>query len=529
MSDFFSFKSIDEIVGRVSRYIGKKKDTIESVSRAFGNVQNIQKYYVQPNCQHHNPADFDERQHRSYSIQVPVFEFLENFLRTDFLEKDGRSQLFVLADAGMGKTSLLVMVWLTYFKNLWPTLIKCELLKLGADSLRKIEEIHNQHKTVLLLDALDEDQIALSDVDGRIADLLKATQDFKAVIITCRTQFFPKSGPDPFDITGRIRIGTYICPTIFLSLFDDKMVEKYLNKRFLKQPNKIESSKRILGKTNSLRFRPLLLSYVEELISSEERVEKWTKYNVFKSLVDAWLLRECRKSLFINKNHSFESLLDCCIQLAVLMQEEELRTISLEKIDAYISENILMSNILSMDIGGRSLLNRNSEQEYRFSHYSIQEFLIARGSERAVNFQRDNKELRVTDEVYSFMKSMGIDKQKYVNLSYQNITLRNEDFGKSFFVGSSFPNGTLENVSFEHSNLSGADFSGAVLTKCSFANANLERSNFSNASVQHTDFVGAKMRGSIFYEADLEGSRFTKAQLQLMRFRNTKGQWIESS
>ena len=30
-----------------------------------------------------------------------------------------------------------------------------------------------------------------------------------------------------------------------------------------------------------------------------------------------------------------------------------------------------------MDFGGRSLLNRTSNKEYRFAHYSIQEFFVA--------------------------------------------------------------------------------------------------------------------------------------------------------
>jgi hypothetical protein len=38
-----------------------------------------------------------------------------------------------------------------------------------------------------------------------------------------------------------------------------------------------------------------------------------------------------------------------------------------------------MVHLDQLDVGGRSLLNRNAEGEYRFSHYSIQEFLPRAG------------------------------------------------------------------------------------------------------------------------------------------------------
>ena len=45
---------------------------------------------------------------------MPIFEFINNFLNKEIGDsvRDGRTQQFILADAGMGKTSLLVMQYI---------------------------------------------------------------------------------------------------------------------------------------------------------------------------------------------------------------------------------------------------------------------------------------------------------------------------------------------------------------------------------------------------------------------------------
>jgi hypothetical protein len=66
----------------------------------------------------------------------------------------GRHQLFILSDAGMGKTSLLLMVKLFHLNNFWPS----QLFKLGDDTLQRVRDLPNKGETFLFIAALDEDR-----------------------------------------------------------------------------------------------------------------------------------------------------------------------------------------------------------------------------------------------------------------------------------------------------------------------------------------------------------------------------------
>ncbi len=129
---------------------------------------------------------------------------------------------------------------------------------MGPNTLNDINDTHDKSKTILLLDALDEDPNAFGKVKNRLLDVLGKVETFRRVIITCRTQFFPDDEVDPFKRIGKIKIGNYICPMIFLSLFDDDQVNEYLIKRFSDNTQR-EKAKTIVNNMGSLQFRPLLL------------------------------------------------------------------------------------------------------------------------------------------------------------------------------------------------------------------------------------------------------------------------------
>merc|ERR1712098_323230 len=143
------------------------------------------------------------------------------------------SQMFVLADAGMGKTSLLMMLKLSHLMAFWPKGYECELLKLGPSTLDEINRIENKTQTVLLLDSLDEDsQCKTGGTAERLTKILEVSITFYRVIITCRTQFFPQTAESAFNTMGKISFNNYDCPLIYLSLFTNEQVDAYLEKRY---------------------------------------------------------------------------------------------------------------------------------------------------------------------------------------------------------------------------------------------------------------------------------------------------------
>jgi hypothetical protein len=59
------------------------------------------------------------------------------------------------------------------------------------------------------------------------------------------------------------------------------------------------------------------------------------------------------------------------------MQAQKLVKVSPSELHDLIVEFKDIEKVTQLDITGRSLLNRNSDGDYRFSHYSVQEFLVA--------------------------------------------------------------------------------------------------------------------------------------------------------
>ena len=150
--------------------------------------------------------------------------------------------MFILADSGMGKSSVLMMLKLAHINSFWPKGYQCVLLKLGPETIAEIESIRSKRNTILLLDALDEDPLAWDKIEDRLSDLLAASHNFRRVIISCRTQFF-SAGRDPFNHKGRVEVGGFICPVIYLSLFSEQQINQYLHYRYVHHLQSLLSTK----------------------------------------------------------------------------------------------------------------------------------------------------------------------------------------------------------------------------------------------------------------------------------------------
>ena len=220
-------KLLKALTGVLKNNIDNRNGELIRINDVFGDCQELAKFYIQPDCQQVNPADELEDETIS-SIRAGVFETINKFFNRDILTRDGASQMFILADAGMGKTSLLMMIKLSHLMAFWPKSYQCKLLKLGSTTLSDISQIENKTQTVLLLDSLDEDtQCKQGGTINRLTKILEATSCFYRVIITCRTQFFPETAESAFNTMGKISFNNYDCPLVYLSLFTDEQVDAY--------------------------------------------------------------------------------------------------------------------------------------------------------------------------------------------------------------------------------------------------------------------------------------------------------------
>jgi uncharacterized protein YjbI with pentapeptide repeats len=544
MADLITFlttEALKPLLKELFRLRRKRRAEIDAITDTFGDPIELAKYYVEPGCQHQNPADFNEDDPISV-VRSPVFSTINDFFNREFATVGGgKNTMFVLSDAGMGKTSLLVMIKLLHLTEFWPQQYSCRLFKLDQETLKEVAEVPNKGKTILLLDSLDEDPLAWDDTEGRILDILGTTDTFRRVILTCRTQYFPKTAADPFNRPGRVEIGGYVCPMLFLSYFNEGQVDKYLSRRF--PPNFVrrlrrrhsqlhEQAKALLSNVHSLQFRPLLLAHIEDLLASQET--SWDDYGIYRALLETWLLREERKLRAQRHEVTKEQLLKACIEVALIMQRTRRRAISREELENVTVSSPNVSYLKHLNFGGRALLNRNSNGDYRFSHYSIQEFLLA---DVVLNNQSEKSkfDFSVTDQMFRFIlgrlneykktprsvisnaphvftstvkdetvicSSCGMS-QIYSYHTNQPLCLRRVEFASFVFSG----------LKFDDLDLSSLDLSGHVFHSCSFIRTDLSNTNLSGCDFRDAIFDGANLSNANLKDTLLDRASFKGAVL----------------
>jgi Pentapeptide repeats (9 copies) len=502
---------LTSLFAKLAEIRASRAKELSSIASVFGDPERLARYYIEPDCQQFNPADFESE--LTTVVREPIFSRIQTFL--EYSTPTGPKTLLILSDAGMGKTSALVMLKLTHLMAFWPRSYKCSLLKLGGSSLTEIEKIERKHETVLLLDALDEDPTAWTRVHARLRDILNATTAFRSVVITCRTQFF-SGGDDPFRRRGVTSIEGFPCAIIYNSLLSDRQVLQYINKRAEEQIDSIgwrTKAIAIVERMGHLRMRPMLLAHLDDLI--ESTLDIWDEYSLYQALVQSWLTRERTKRLEVSDQiPTVSTLLQACEMLAIAMHKKGQSVISPVELQVHSQILSTLEPILAQHLGGRSLLNRNSEGMFRFSHYSIQEFLI-------VNHQLTDGPLagkssvRTTDAMLTMLRawlSHATPEQKSAavlsSFSFEKTRLDNFDFSHCTLSENSFSGSQLLNVRFNFSFLSGADLTRAGLNGCDFRNARFLSCDFEHATVRSSSFSNAELLAVNLKSAKIESCTF---------------------
>ncbi len=493
-------KWISQLYSKLKNIRKNYQDELDKInSIIFGDPVEIARYYVEPDCQDRNPAD--TRVEDSLLSTTPVMKIIDTFFRQKSIWEQGRNQMFILSDAGMGKTALLTMLKLMHLTAFWPEQTECVLKRLGEITIDELKEIPNKRETILLLDSLYEDPLAYGRAKDRLVDILDASQDFFRVIITSRTQFFPEVDKDLLDRLGMVSIGGFACPVKYLSFFSDEKVAAYLNKRFPKRfgllPNteKIQMAQRVIDKMGSLRCRPMLLAYIEDLMGLPLLNDENNEYRIYDALVKSWLRREQLK----DKQISERDLLEACLILATWLQIKKKRNVDESELAQLIQKISKVKAVKEIHIKGQSLLNRNSEGNYRFSHYSVQEFLVAKLLLEEPVFN-PKEPIPMTDFIFRMIRVS----QKVPN--FPELL----DCAALNFSGMD-----LKQVNFSGMKLCGTDFSGAVLEDCIFQNTKLEAARFSKAKLRGAGFEIKVFDEANFENSDLTGVKFVNKRLEM--------------
>jgi hypothetical protein len=351
----------------LQKRIGAELYTKAEISRAT-------RFYVEPDCQSIDPSGSEDFR-KTYAIRQKAFEALDQLVSASTEYR----YTILLGDSGMGKTTLLLNYYARNYRKKHKAL-NIRLVPLGyKDADGVIAETSDRSNTVLFLDAFDEDTKAIENHRQRLAELLKISEGFAHIFVSCRTQFFEKDIEIPQE-TGIVRFGAtgpgqsreYCFYKIYLSPFSDGQVEAYLKRSFpIWQSRKRKMAREIARKMPDLSVRPMLLANVQDLLGSTLNY----KYSVqiYEAMIEAWLRRE-KPFVDPRRLRIFSERLAIDVYSKRSLRGSE-RIPPQEALHLAADEAIPLQG---WQLRGRSLLNRDELGNLKFAHRTIMEYLFVR-------------------------------------------------------------------------------------------------------------------------------------------------------
>lgn len=505
------------------------------------------KYYVSTRAQSTDPCDDDTTPDLS-------IELIPYFLKQVFKNSDVQYYM-ILADSGMGKTTFLLNLFFAYYKKIFRR-HKIVFIPLSLEETdKRINKIKNKHNTILLLDGLDEDQDAMEDYVSRLNTICKETELFYKVIISCRTQFFPNVDSEPQKIS-RLKFGVgnknVEFVKYYISPFNDDEINLYLKKKYKRhsEKDKIIISKKIISNCPKLMVRPMLLSYIDDLVSDATKRYDYT-YEVYKELIYKWVKREASDNRLL---YEFSE------KVAEHMLRNKTLYIAGNEIDELCREyNIIIRKV---EAKSRSLLNRNAKGYYKFAHKSIMEYFLAKKAYDDLDFRKifvleglkgydmsklfleemsfaylqdrlnnDFKVLKAGSFQFLQLPNIDFSNKHLINCNFEGCNLYKSNFmladiddvkfDKAILVEADFRGATLRNTSLNDSFLCRANMQGADLFNAELSGANLEQANFVGANLECANIENGNLNKASFSYANLKGIKITNASLKATVFIET--------
>ncbi|SDK25571.1 hypothetical protein SAMN05421823_102267 [Catalinimonas alkaloidigena] len=376
-------------ISRHLRYIKKAKDLHPYFTKSY--VKEARKYYVPTRLRDKPPSNYEDYlMSRTIDIDIDAIQWFKSkgFGFTD--EDDARFYL-ILSDSGMGKSTLMVNLYIEYSSYFFRK-YDIKLFTLGhpqtLEDIKKIKDDYREKKTILLLDGFDEDSEAAQDWKKRFRELIDIVQGFRKVVITSRTQFFPNEIEEPYELhiqkNGKDK-ENHTFHKMYVSPFSDSDVKMYLDKKFGRYNpfnfEKKEIAKKIIDQSPSLMVRPMLLSYIDDLLQTSSSFKY--VFQIYDQLILKWISREANR-FGSERADSFRENLQLFSRIVALKIYEKWSSRPIEKGLSLSAEDIekiakdFDIELDSLEMKSKSLLNRNAIGQYKFSHKSILEFFLAK-------------------------------------------------------------------------------------------------------------------------------------------------------
>ena len=371
---------ICQFINRLSQKPWRKKRIREILSPDYLDQLKEQKYFISTKFTTSPPHNLDDPMEveRTESAKNLIDHFLDKVLVDD----NTTNRFFcILAGAGMGKTTWTVNLVTSYIGRYKESTCPYDIVLVSLahkDFADKVKVVKNKSNTILILDALDENVEASNNLEIFMSNLEQIIQDFRFVILTSRTQFFPSEEAEPYK-TSMIKLsgakGNFVFHKMYISPFSKEDVASFLKKKYSdsKMRKKAES---IVQRCASLATRPLLLSHIDDILENEQ--EYLSLYDIYSALIEAWIKREV---LFMKgeenaelSNKLYDFSLNFALELYTNREESTNMRMKREKYMEFIQNH----GYTDYNFSGRSLINRDAEGTLKFSHKTFYEYFLAK-------------------------------------------------------------------------------------------------------------------------------------------------------
>lgn len=297
---------------------------------------------------------------------------IEHFCKYELDIKTGRKYYLCLADCGMGKTTFLINL---YYRIIRAGKYQCEFISLqDIHCLNSIDSISEKGKTILLLDALDENTRALANYIDFIDELEKKTREFYRVVITSRTNFFENESKEKLSNQQKISGITSKISNMkkfYITPFTDDDIKRYLRIRYRWNRKKQKSAWQLIDRNKNLSVRPMLLRFMDEVLSENQDFEY--DFQLYECLFQKWIDRERDDS----DDCSANALYDECLSLAKVIYYQWRKNGQIGIMHEDLA-NYSISGLEDIQIKGHAILNRTNTGLYKFSHRSYWEYMLAK-------------------------------------------------------------------------------------------------------------------------------------------------------
>lgn len=338
-------------------------------------IERSTRYYIRPRFTNIDPSGEAEYRGILAAAREDLFSAIDRWLSDPHPQR----HLLLLAESGIGKTSFVLNYFAYNRRRASRRRSDLVLVALGRhDADERIRAVANPQRKAIFLDAFDEDVLAIEDHRRRIRELMGLCEAFRAVVVTCRTQFFLRDEEIPQE-TGIVRVtprgagesGTYTFWKLYLAPFDDDDVARYLGRRYrFWQGRARRQAAAVVRLAPTLSLRPMLLAHVPELLEREQRIQH--AFELYDVMVEAWLQRESRWADPKALRRIAELL---AVDLYTKRQERRGEALPAHELAPYVASHGLPS-LETWKLTGRSLLNRDAVGNYKFAHRSIMEHLF---------------------------------------------------------------------------------------------------------------------------------------------------------